>query len=421
MTTGDPPVDGAADDVVEPPPRSWRRLLLDPLFGRFFLGRTLSSTGIWIHSITAAVLTYQLTRSAFMVGLISVAQFIPQVLFAAVTGSLADRGDRKRQVMAGRLVVTSGSGLLAMWLWVLGEEAVGTAWAVLASALVVGIGFVTGGPAMHAMVPALVRPNELASAVTLNMLPVTLSRAIGPAVGAAIALVAGPAVAFGVAALANLAFVVLLRRLDVPQEARDASRDTSMRAALAHLRADPPVAVLLLGVAAVGIGADPAITLSPALSAALGEGTSQAGTFAAAFGAGAGVAFVLIPRVRHLVGLAWSGTVGFLLLALGHGALPLVSTPAAALPGFAVAGLGMTLAVTSLSALLQQRLPDHLRGRVMALWSVGFLGSRPFAAALNGAVADLLSVGAALALVAVSMVAAAWLCRPGRTDRPLPG
>jgi hypothetical protein len=98
-----------------------------------------------------------------------------------------------------------------------------------------------------------------------------------------------------------------------------------------------------------------------------------------------------------------------------------VPTPAAALPGFALAGLGMTLAVASLSSLLQQRLPDHLRGRVMALWSVGFLGSRPFAAALNGAVADLVSVGAALGLVAVSMVAAAWLCLPARTDRPVPG
>lgn len=411
----------ASTGADEVPPRSWARLLLDPVFGRFFLGRTLSSTGIWVHSITGAVLVYEITRSAFMVGLVSVAQFIPQVLLAAFTGSLADRGNRRRQVMAGRLVVVAGAGALALWVGVLGPDAPGTEWAVVASALVVGIGFVTGGPAMHAMVPSLVRPQELASAVTLNMLPVTLSRAVGPAVGAAIALTAGPAVALAVAAAGNLAFVLLLRRLAVPQEERDPASDKSMRAAFAYLRADPTVAVLLGGVAAVGIGADPAITLAPAVSAEMGFGTSQTGTFAAAFGAGAGVAFLLIPGLRRLVGLAWSATVGLLLLATGYVGVLAVVTPWGAVPGFAVSGVGMTFAVTGLSALLQQRLPDRLRGRVMALWSVGFLGSRPFAAALNGAVADLLSVAAALALVAALMVAAACLCRPGLTDRPLPG
>nr|WP_297422254.1 MFS transporter [uncultured Actinotalea sp.] len=413
--------DAGAGGGAEEPPRGWLRLLLDPLFGAFFLGRALSSTGIWIHNITSAVLVFEITRSAFMVGLVSVAQFIPQVLLAAFTGSQADRGNRQRQVVAGRLVVVAGSGALAVWVGVLGVDAPGTQWAVVASALVVGLGFVTGGPAMHAMVPALVRPQELASAVTLNMLPVTLSRAVGPAIGAAIALLAGPAVAFAVAAAGNLAFVVLLRRLTVPQERRDPAADTSMRAALAHLRADPTAAVLLLGVAAVGVGSDPAITLAPAVSAGMGFGTSQTGTFAAAFGAGAGVAFLLIPGLRRLIGLAWSATTGLLLLGAGYVGVLAVATPWGAVPGFAVSGVGMTFAVTGLSALLQQRLPDHLRGRVMALWSVGFLGSRPFAAALNGAVADLVSVGAALALVAVLMGAASWLCRPGRTGRPLPG
>ncbi|WP_225753450.1 MFS transporter [Actinotalea sp. Marseille-Q4924] len=412
--------DAGPVEAAAPPPRSWVRLLLDPLYGAFFLGRMLSSTGIWIHSITAAVLTYELTRSAFMVGLVSVAQFIPQVLFAAFTGSLADRGDRKRQVMAGRLVVTSGSGGLALWTWALGTGAPGTEWVIVLSALVVGIGFVTGGPAMHAMVPALVRPGELDAAVTLNMLPVTLSRAIGPAIGAAVALSAGADVAFALAAAGNLGFVLVLLRMRVPQAERDPAADTSMRAAFAHLRVDRTVALLLLGVAAVGVGADPAITLAPSISSEMGYGTSQTGTFAAAFGVGAGVAFLVIPVIRRAIGLPWSATAGLLLIGVGYGAVAGVSTPWAAVPGFAVAGLGMTFAVTGLSALLQRRLPDQLRGRIMALWSVGFLGSRPFAAALNGAVADLVSVDAALVVVMVLMVGAARLCRPSTTDRPPP-
>ncbi|MCU1432677.1 MAG: putative transporter [Actinotalea sp.] len=403
-----------------PPPRRWLRLLIDPLFGRYFLGRLLSSTGIWIHSITAAVLTYSLTRSALMVGLVSVAQFLPQVLFAALTGSMADRGNRKRQVMAGRLVVTAGCLGLAIWLWVAGTDAAGTSWIIVGSALVVGIGFVTGGPAMHAMVPALVKPSEIASAVTLNMLPVTLARAVGPAIGVWIALYMGSATAFAVAAACNVAFVVLLAGVAVPQEKKDPGSDTSMRAGLAHLRRDPVATTLLVGVAAIGLGADPAITLAPSLSAEMGYGTLHTGTFAAAFGAGAGLAFPLIPLLRRQVGLAWSSTLGLLLIPAGLVALVFVSTPWAAVPGFALAGLGMTMGLTGLSAQLQQRVPDGLRGRVMALWSVGFLGSRPFAAALNGAMADLVSLQAALLLVAVLMLGAVWLCRPSNLSRPPP-
>ena len=74
----------------------------------------------------------------------------------------------------------------------------------------------------------------------------------------------------------------------------------------------------------------------------------------------------------------------------------------------------MTTAITSLSAQLQQRLPDELRGRIMALWSMAYLGSRPLAAALDGAVADAVSVSAALLLVVSLLLGAAWLCSPGR-------
>ena len=72
----------------------------------------------------------------------------------------------------------------------------------------------------------------------------------------------------------------------------------------------------------------------------------------------------------------------------------------------------MMLALTSLTTQIQNRVPDGVRGRVMALWSVAFLGSRPFAAAVDGAVAEWLSVEAALIVVSLATLAAAWFCRP---------
>ena len=248
--------------ITEAPPRGWLRLLVDPAFGSFFLGRTLTSVGIWIYNIVAAVLVYDLTNSALMVGLVNAAQFIPQILFAALTGSAADRGNRKRQVIVGRVVVAAGSAGLALWLW-LAEGSAATPWVVVLSAAVVGVGYVTGGPAMHAMVPALVRPNEIAQAVTLNIAPMTLARAVGPILGVWVALVTTPAIALVVAAACSLAFVLILMALSVPRAVRDRAQDTSMRAAVRYLSVDRASLLLLVGEASSGVSTEPAATLAP--------------------------------------------------------------------------------------------------------------------------------------------------------------
>jgi predicted MFS family arabinose efflux permease len=215
---------------------------------------------------------------------------------------------------------------------------------------VVGVGFVTGGPAMHAMVPALVRPNEIASAVTLNIAPMTLARAVGPALGAWVALAASPAVALLVAAACQAGFVLILVVLSVPRGEADRARDTSMRAAVRYVRDDRAILLLLVGVTSIGISADPAITLAPALSDAQGYGTTLTGTFATAFGAGAGIAFLVIPVLRRWLGVVRSASVGLVLIPAGLVILTVAAEPWIAVVGFAVSGLGMTTALTGLSA-----------------------------------------------------------------------
>jgi hypothetical protein len=187
-----------------------------------------------------------------------------------------------------------------------------------------------------------------------------------------------------------------------------------VRAGLRHLKADPTILMLLTGVAAIGIGADPAITLTPPLSDSFGRGSELVGAFASSFGIGAGLAFVGLAPMRRWLGLPRLGTVGLMLQATGMLALTLAPIAGLAILAFGVGGAGMTFSLTSLSTQMQERLPDALRGRVMALWSVAFLGSRPFAAAINGAIADTWSVEAALVTVATILLVAAWLCRPGR-------
>lgn len=402
-------------------PRGSFRLLADPVFGPFFVGKLVSTAGVWIHNIVAAILAYELSGSAFVVGLVSVAQFGPQLLFAPLSGALADRGDRRRQLVLGRLVAAAGSGSLAIAIWVVGVDGLPGAWPVVAAALVVGIGFVIGGPAMNALIPSLVRPGELAAAVALNSIPFTIARAGGPAIGALIATTTGPASAFAIAAAGNLVFALLILPLRIQTHAAPHDGDRRVRAGLRYLREDPAIVLLLLGVAAIGVGADPVITLTPPLSAAFGAGSSLVGVFASSFGVGAGLGFVVLGPLRNRLGLERLATTGLGLMSAGMLGTAVSQYPGLAIVALGVAGSGMTFSLTSLSTELQQRLPDELRGRVMALWSVAFLGSRPVAAGVNGALADATSAAVAFAVVAAVVAGAAWFCRPRRLRaRPAP-
>ncbi len=390
-------------------------LLADPVFGPFFAGKLLATGGVWIHNIVAAILAYELSGSAFVVGLVSVAQFAPQLLLAPITGAAADRGNRTNQVVIGRFINVAGSGGLAVVLIAAGPDGLTDAWLVIASALVVGIGFVIGGPAMNALIPSLVHENELAAAVALNSVPFTLARATGPAIGALVAVTYSPAAAFLIAAATNLIFAVILLLLPIVERHRDAgSQDRRMRAGWLYMREQPTVQLLLIGVTAVGIGADPVLTLTPALSASFGAGATLVGAFASAFGVGAGAVFVVLGVLRRRIGLENSGALGLTALALGTALAGLAATPPLALAAFALAGAGMTTSLTAFSTLIQQVLPEGLRGRVMALWSMAFLGSRPLAAAINGAIADATTVRTAHLIVAVVVALFAVWVRPSR-------
>ena len=403
------------------------RLMFDPVFGPFFWGKLLSSAGTWIHNIVAILLVFQLTGSALVVGVVSIVQFAPQLLFAPLCGKMADRGNAPRQIVVGRLVTALGSGGLALWIWLAGGVGgLPGAAPVIAASLVVGVGFVVGGPALQSIVPSLVRPGELAPAMVLNSVPMTVARAAGPALGAVIATQIGYVFAFAIAASANVIYGLVVLALRLPHGCVNSSdTDFSVRASLRHLRSDPPLFLLLVGIAAVAIGADPSLTLAPTLAANLGGDAGLVGWLASAFGIGAGVGFLFFASLARWLGLARLSSGGLIIMAAGILALVVSGTAPLALASFGVSGVGMTLAFTSITTQIQDRSPDALRGRIMALWLVGFVGSRPLAAGLNGFLADAVSVDAALIATAVIVSVAASLCRPSRlrtrVDRPVRG
>jgi MFS family permease len=401
------------EDVARP----GRQLLLDRTFGPYFLGKLVSTIGVWVHNIAAAIVVWELTRSALLVGAVSVGQFLPQLVLTPWSGARADRGNRRKQIITGRLVTAAGSIGLVLWTAIIGLQGVAGAFAVITAATVVGIGFALGGPAMQSLIPALVRPNELPTAIALSSVPFTIARASGPAIGALLVTTTGPTVAFGIAAVTNLLFAGIIWRLPIRHVARQRASDGRVRAGLRYVRQHPSMLALLAGTAAIGVGADPVITLTPSVAERLGMTSSFIGLQASAFGVGAGIAFLALSRVRMRLGLHRLGTTGLGMLATGMAILAVAHAPWLAIAALLVGGAGMTFALTSLTTLVQQQVPEELRGRVMALWSVAFLGSRPLTAGVTGAVADLTSVAVALLLVVAVLVAGAVVARPSRTQR----
>jgi len=388
-------------------------LLRDPVVGPFFFGKLLSTAGIWVHNITAVIVVFHLTGSAALVGVVSVAQFAPQLLLTPWSGARADRADRRPQLIAGRLITAVGSGGLAVGITAFGLSGVPGAFAVIAAALVVGIGFALGGPAMESSLPSMVGPSEVAAVVALNSVPLTLGRAGGPALGALLVTIGGPTLAFSVAAATQLVFALILAMV-IRETGRTAPSDASMRGGLRYVRRDPALAALLVGTAAVGIGADPAITLAPSFADSLGGGSQLAGTLASSFGVGAASTFLVLGWCSRRFGVERLAGGGLLLIAMGLVALAFSPHEVPALLALGMAGAGMTLALTSVTTLIQHRAPEELRGRIMALWAIAFLGCRPFAAALNGSIADLTSATVAALGTAVVVVCGAWFVRPSR-------
>src|SRR5690606_12230640 len=135
------------------------------------------------------------------------------------------------------------------------------------------------------------------------------------------------------------------------------------------------------------------------------------GLFASVFGLGAILMVLVFRRLRGWLSLREVGVAGYLVAGFGLTVAALVPTPAGAAAGFLVNGVGFLLTTVALNTRVQRRVPDELRGRVMALWGVAFLGSRPIAAAVNGAIADAVSVTAALLVAAAVVLVASLLAR----------
>jgi MFS family permease len=327
---------------------------------------------------------------------------VPVLVLSPWAGGLADRVDRRRLLLVTQVCSTGLSAALAALAW--GGSA--DEWVVIGFSAGLGIVSALSVPAQQALVVALVDEEDVPQAVALNSMTFNLARAIGPASAAGVIAALGIPWAFAINSGSYLLLVagLLLVR---PREEERAER-ASLRDALRLLRERPALLVALAVVMVAGFGSDPVNTESPAFAHAFGYTDTWAGVIVGSFGAGAvAAAFLVAGRVagsRRRMAL----TLG----ALGGGILLFSVTPwlPLGLVFLALAGFGYLGSNTSATTRLALGVAPSQRGRIMALWSIAFLGLRPVASLVDGGLAGAFGVrvaGVVLALPALAGAAVA--------------
>jgi MFS family permease len=373
--------------------------LREPSYRRYFIGNVVSNLGTFCQAIAQSLLVYNLTGSTFLVGVVNFAQFAALLVLVPWTGAAADRLDRKRLI----IVTQAAAGAITGTLTVLSALGLASAPVVIACAGLLGVTSAFAVPAFRAMIPQIVTERNLGRAVNLDSVAVNVARAVGPVGGAALVASAGPTSAFAINSASYFLLCFALAGVH-PTPQPVASGAVRFRDGLRSVRARPELAATLFIVAACGIAADPPGTLGPEIAASFGGGDALAGLILGGFGFGAVLAAFLAGaeaerhhrRVAVLLGVLVAGMVAF------------AFSPwlALTLLGVVTAGFGYLAAQTRTSSMMYRYVAPEERGRIMALWSVAFIGVRPIASLADGAIASVAGTTAAtLAMTAPAAVA----------------
>lgn len=376
-----------------------------PDYRRFYWGQLISVTGTWLQIVAEGWLVYELTRSPAWLGIVAGAGALPGLLLTLWGGQIADRYPRRDILIvtqAAYMVLAVLLALLASGWWITVQP-----WHV---ALIAAVGSGVGafaGPAFQAFLPELVSRESLTSAIALNSMLWNGARVLGPLVAAAVIERSGLAVCFLLNALSFVAVLVALAGIRRTSRPATASERPSALEGLRYVRRDP-IAFRILALFAVTACFGWAYqTLLPALAhEQFGRGADGVGALLAAAGIGslgAGLLTAALPHEPHRRWLVYGGAF------LYAGALALFAGTrqfASGLALMSVVGFGLIVCGVNVNARLQESVPDELRGRVMAIFSLLFMSLQPLGGLMAGVIAQQLGTASTVRLSAAVCLAA---------------
>jgi MFS family permease len=354
----------------------------------FFCGQIISLVGTWMQSIAQSWLVYRLTQSSLLLGLVGFSGQIPVLLFAPVGGLVADRYSRHRTVIATQ----TASMLLALILSALTLLGHIRVWEVILLAALLGVVNAFDIPARQAFIVDMVVPDDLINAIALNSAMFNGARILGPAIAGITVAAIGEGWCFFANGVSYIAVIVGLLLMTVTPRARMRRMVSGLESVLEGFRFvahTGPILALLLLLGVVSLTGMPYAVLMPIFAdKILHSGARGLGLLMGSTGVGALAATLVIAARREVRGLGrW-----IIYASTGFGAsLILFSFSRSLLLSVALllpAGFCMLIQMSSSNTLIQTMVPDDLRGRVMSVYSMMFMGMAPFGALLAGAMAN---------------------------------
>ncbi|MCX6136460.1 MAG: MFS transporter [Ignavibacteriales bacterium] len=371
----------------------------------FFAGQLFSLTGTWIQMVAQSWLVYDLTHSAIWLGIVGFLGSIPTLFFAMPGGAVADRFEKKKVLVVTQSVAAiQALGLAAL----IGMDLV-TPLMVGLFALLLGIVNAFDAPSRLSFVGEMVGKEDLANGVALNSALFNSARMIGPAIGGVLIAAYGVGWCFFLNGISFLAVIAGLIRMDIPEQmpksASHHSMTAAIREALSYIRHHATFAAIMVLVATVTVFGWSYSVLLPIIadkilkSGAIGLGNLLTAT---GFGALCGALTVAAKGSQiHPRRVIYGGLSIFVVSVF---AFTFTATPLMAMLCLVGVGFGLVSFFSTANATLQRNAPDHLRGRIMGLYTLVFTGFFPFGSLAIGFLAD--HIGAQQAIMLGASVCA---------------
>jgi MFS family permease len=370
-------------------------------FQLYFGGQLISNIGTWMQIIAQGWVVYQLGHSEVTLGLVAFASAIPTLAISPWGGVVVDRVSRRSLL----LVTQSSSMLLAFVMAALTFTGAIKEWHVIVLAALLGVVNAFDAPARQALVPEMVGKEDLPNAIALNSMMFNSARVIGPALAGLLLAIIGAAWCFTVNGISFLAVLIGLWLMKLPPH--QAGRNTTspwqqlLKGVQYTARNRELSALILLSLVFSIFGISYSTVLPAFVEIVLHQGALAYGWVNAATGLGAVTGAFLLTRG------ASNGRRGKILV-LTNIAFPLILIAFSFTTFFPLAlvlayglGLGFMTQFTTINTLLQTRVEDGFRGRVMGLYTLTFFGFAPFGNLLIGFLGERLGLGIAMTLFAV--------------------
>jgi MFS family permease len=397
---------------------SWKQAftaLKYPNYRLWFWGQMFSLFGTWMQSTALGFLVYQLTKSPGYLGLVGFAAGVPTWFFMLYAGVIADRVPRRTLI----IITQTSMMVLAFILAVLTFLRLIQPWHIVTMALLLGAANAFEAPARQAFVLEMVDLPDMTNAIALNGAMFNTATAVGPAVAGVIYAILGPAWCFvinGISFLAVIGALALMKLKPFVPKPEKTSALADLKEGIKYVMGHPMVRTITGLIAFVSLFGLAYATLFPAWAVKILAGDAKTNGFLqAARGLGAMVGALIIAslgRFRFRGKLLTLGTLAMPSLVLIFAFVRWTPLSLALLFG---AGVAQIFILNLCNALVQTFSPDHLRGRVMGVYTFVFFGTMPIAALGIGATAQRLGettavvIGGAVMLLAAILV---WVFAP---------